>query len=465
VVEYKDGFTLRSRDKRNELKLQASAQLDSRFYMGESVAPHSFDIRRARFDFNAKLLEFMSIRLQAALEDNPYIRNAILDLKACDAFHFRVGQMKVPFSSEWLTLDNQVNFLERAAAEPIYPFFDRGAMIWGDLAGQAVTYNLGIYNGNGVDLDGNKGDIDGSKDVAGRFFLQPFRNAGLAAIEGIYLVGQGTHGLMSVPTRRFETRGMATPNYESLAWRWRTEQVIGTNGRNTDSVAAEVGSKSRLGAELHYLYGPFALSLEWAVVRYKDITIYHDFYQGSKRLMHEAVARHNGGIHSASAWASLFLTGEKKTLDNFGWRQPTPKSQLAPGSAGTGAWELLGRFSATIANEALFDKDTKTSGYKASALGLSGTAASGEGGSVTPAVLEGAQRLYEVTGGVNWTLNYHARWQLNYTYLWAPRFEDGGEKEKGGIISGGNSELWDATVKNRMVKSEHSLGLRIIFRI
>ena len=37
--------------------------------------------------------------------------------------------MKVPFSSSWATLDNNVNFIERASSTPVYPFFDRGIVL------------------------------------------------------------------------------------------------------------------------------------------------------------------------------------------------------------------------------------------------------------------------------------------------------------------------------------------------
>ncbi|MBI5528529.1 MAG: hypothetical protein HY897_19525 [Deltaproteobacteria bacterium] len=107
---YKDGFILKTADGKNELKLGASVQLDSRFYL-DGPPPDSFDIRRARLDFNSKHYGILSVRIQAAMEDNPYIRNALVDIGPCDAFHLRVGQMKVPFSSAWLAFDNQVDFI------------------------------------------------------------------------------------------------------------------------------------------------------------------------------------------------------------------------------------------------------------------------------------------------------------------------------------------------------------------
>lgn len=460
---YQDAFLLRTSDHRHELRLGASAHLDSRFHFGDSVSPHSFDIRRARIDFIVRLFgDLMDMRIQAALEDNPYIRNAYLDIKVHEVFHVAAGQMKVPFSTQWLTFDNQVNFMERGTNRPFYPFFDRGVMVWGEVLRKTVTYNLGVFTGAGVDLDATRGDVDRFKDLSWRLFLQPLRNAGVPGLAGLYVVGQGTWGLMSQPTRRFETAGLSTVNYESLIWRWRTEQVFGDNGRNRDVLAATVGSRERYGAELIYLYGPFTFLAEWDMVRYRDIAIYHDFWQGSKRLKHDPVLARDGDMHHLSIWASWFVTGEQKTVNNFGFKQPKPLRSV--GEGGWGALEVLARFSATFTDRSLFDT-IKVKAFKPDDfVGPDGTSslagpAPGQGATLNAAVLEGAHRLYEVTAGLNWTLNAHARLQMNYMYLWDP--EDG----PSGIVSAGRSDLNDLTKKNRLVKSEHTFGLRLIFKI
>lgn len=472
---YQDGFILRTLDRRFELKPQASGQLDTRGYFGDSVAPTSFDIRRARLDFNGKAFgDLLTVRIQAALEDNPYVRNALADLRVVDAFHVRVGQMKVPFSSSWLSFDNQVDFMERSTSEPLYPFFDRGVLLWGNLLDQTISYNLGTFTGVGVDLDASKGDIDTPKDLAWRIFAQPFKLLGVPWIERLYLAGQGTWGIGSTPTRRFETRGLTAPDYESQVWRWRTEQVLGDNGRNRDVIAGTVGARTRFGAEAHYQLGALTLSSEWAMLRYSGVRIFHDFWQGSKRLKHEPVRTSDGSpfvregnIHNLSLWAGYFVTGEKKTLDNFGWRQPTPSKPLALDGSGLGALEVLGRISATYTDQQLFDT-ARVAAYQGSDFASSGDAALkgpavGEGASVTAAVLDGAPQFYEATAGVNWMLSYNARVMLNYTFQWAPAFD--ADQKSGGIVSAASSELSDATLKNKQVGSEHFVGLRFIFRI
>lgn len=458
---FRDAFTWRTADGENQLRLGAAAHFDARLHLADSVAPSSFDIRRARLDAQVALHGWMEMRIQAALENDPYIRNAWLDMEllGSDAFHLRVGQMKVPFSTEWLTLDNQVNFVERASSSPVYPFFDRGVMAWGAAAAGRLTWQAGAFTGAGVDVDATKGDVDDHKDVVGRLFWQPFRGRG-GILEGLYLAGQGTWGGQSVPTTRYEQGGLVAANYESKVWRWRTEQVIGSTGRTTDAIAGEVDSRARWGLEAHLLRGPFTVSAEYLAVDWDDISIWHDYSVGSSRLLREPVVARSGGARSLSLWGSWFLTGERKRVDAWGWRQPDPKRPWAPGEGGGGAWELLARVSVTRTDDRLFDR-VRVQGYTAQDLPDPELPTPGAGAAVTASVLDGAPTLREATLGLGWTANHNLRVQLGVTSLWAPDFAGG----RGGIVSGGNSSLADGEEKNRQVEHELTVALRFIFRI
>ena len=320
-------------------------------------------------------------------------------------------------------------------------------------------YNLGVFNGAGVDVDYTKSDIDDHKDVAWRLFLQPFRG-GSKALDGLYVVLQGTYGLTSAPTRRFETRGLAAANCESQVWRWRTEQVIGTDGRNTDQISGEIASRVRWGGELTYKRGAFSASAEWARVEWDDIEIFHDYYQGASRLKHDPVMVRDGGVDNLSVWASWFISGEEKSYDNFGWRQPSPNNPWGPGLTGNGAWELLARYSVTETDNRLFDT-TKVRGFTAADFTGTPPPTPGDGSSVTAAVMQGATTVNEVSLGLNWTMNYNFRVLCTYTYLWSPEYVAG----RSGIVSAGSSDLADPTNKNKLVEMEHMIALRFIFRL
>ncbi|HSL19765.1 MAG TPA: porin [Methylomirabilota bacterium] len=453
---FKNGFTFATADGKDSLRVAASFHLDLRTFGGDSEAPTSFDIRRARIDLRGRLRGWMSYRIQASFENEPYIRNAWVDLKLDDALHVTVGQMKVPFSTSWMTFDNQVNFVERGTAAPVYPFFDRGVTLWGEIADRRLTYQLGAFTGTGVDLDSPRGDIDDHKDATLRLFAQPFRKSA-GALEGLYVVGQGTYGPQSVATKRFESGGLTGADFASRLWRWRLEQVIGSNGRSSDIVTAEIGSRNRWGFEAHWLHGPVTASLEVLELQYDDVEIYHDYLQGSTLLIREPLLSRDGSVRSSSLWLSWFVTGEGKSVDAFGWRQPDPKRPFSPGKGGIGAWELLARISTTTTDLRLFDS-VVVPGFTAADLDGSAVPV-GEGESVRAAVLDGAAEVWEATLGVNWTVNSNLRFQLNLTSMWVPDPET-----NGGILSAANSGLADPALRNRKVDDVLSAALRLIFR-
>ncbi len=93
---FRDGFEFKSADGSNLLRIGASFHLDARAFFGDSVAPSSFDIRRARIDLRGQLRRWMTYRIKAAMENEPHIRNAWLDLGWSDAFHLRAGRHEGP---------------------------------------------------------------------------------------------------------------------------------------------------------------------------------------------------------------------------------------------------------------------------------------------------------------------------------------------------------------------------------
>jgi len=417
VAYWKNAFTLSTPDEAYWLKIRGNVHLDSRFYGANSANPSNFDIRRARIDLQGQFYKFIQMRLQAEFADNPYIRNAYVDFAFRDWLHLRPGQMKPPFSTSWWTLDNNVNFIERGAGTPIYPFFDRGFWIWGDLFEKSVTYNLSVWTGAGMDLDYQRGDIDDHKDFIGRLFLAPFITLkDYSFLQNTYVCVEGSYGMQSIPTTRFETKGYRAAVYDDLYWTWETQ----------NPGYGEIGGRNRWGAEFHYIYGPFSVSTEYLVAEYKDIDVF-DKKDGAL-----VIPNAYGKVKSWSTWVSFFLTGESKTLSNEGWRQPNPRNDFDPFHfKGLGAWEVLVRYTHTKTDEDLF----QTTSF----------------GGKDYRILAGADDVYEYTAGVNWTWNALVRWQFNYVHLDATGegIQTGDKNYKEGI---------------KKVKNEDQYAFRMIFR-
>ena len=462
---YNDDFILETEDGDFQLRIRGNLHVDSRVFHSENRgAPHTIDIRRARFDFQGRLYNHFTFRLQSEFQGTPYIRNAWADVELHPAFHVRLGQMKVPFSTSWATLDNNVNFVERGAARPAFPFFDVGAVAWGELWDASVVYSLGVFNSAGTELQAPAGDGDDHKELVARLFLQPFRGTESAAIRGLYLVFGGTTGHMSGPSP-LETGGYQAADFGSAIWRWRTEQVLGTDGRVTDRTAAEIESRYRMGAELHYLRGPFVFSSEYLETRYRDVALYQDFYVGSSRTVHKQIQRGDGAVHSWSTWVSLYLTGESKRLENSGWRTARPGTTV--GSDGPGAWEVLARYSRTWTDRALFTP-VRVTGLVQGSPDLPGDytgTTPGAGNSVAAAILDGAHDAHELTVGLNWSVNPMVRIQLNDVFIWAPQNDRTGDGQNDNFFaSGARSSQTDSNKKSRKTGWENAVMLRFILK-
>ncbi|MDY6989966.1 MAG: porin [Thermodesulfobacteriota bacterium] len=409
---WKNDFFLSTANEDFWMKIRGNLHFDTKFYGGNSHNPSEFDVRRARMDFQGMWYQYIYFRVQGEFADSPYIRNAWADYGFRDWLHMRAGQMKPPFSTSWWTTDNNVNFLERGVSTPLTPYFDRGWWLWGDILEKTLCWNLSVFTGAGMELDAKKGDVDDHKDYVGRLFYTPFKHQKGSALQGLHLCLEGSIGRQSVPTDRFEKKGYGSAVRDDKFWTWETESP----GNGT------IGSRDRWGAELHYIAGPFTLSSEYLVTAYDDIEVFAPDGHG--------VINDDGRISSWSTWASYFFTGEKKRVSNFGWKQPSPKTNFDPlRLKGIGAWEVLARYTLTKTSDSLFDT------YRYADQDYR--------------ILKGADRVDEYTLGLAWTWNPLVRWQLNYVHL-----------NGSGIQSGSSSN----PAGTSRIDNEDMVGLRMIFK-
>ncbi len=396
---WKNDFFLSTPDENFWMKIRGNLHCDTKLYGGNSNNPTHFDIRRARFDFQGMWYQYIYFRCQAEFADKPYARNFWADYKFRDWLHLRAGQMKPPFSTSWWTTDNNVHFLERGVSTPISPYFDRGFWVWGDVVDKTLTWNLGAFTGAGMDYDYNKGDVDDHKDYVARLFYTPFKNQEGSVLQGLNLCLEATTGRESVATSRFEGRGYGAAVKDDKFWTWDT------------TVTGSIESRNRWGAEVHYIGGPFSLSSEYLVTKWNDIEV-------------SGGATEDGDITSWSTWVSYFVNGEQKRVSNFGWKMPNPRENFdLVHLKGTGAWEILARYTKTVTDDNLFDSG----------------------------ILKGADTVDEYTVGLSWTWNPMVRWQLNYVHLHGNR---------DGIRTGTSDNVGETGY----VDDEDMVGLRMIFK-
>ena len=105
-----------------ELKLSGRIQLqhfyNNRFRTADSITYHGFRIRRGRFQVDAKLTSFFTVKFQIEARDNlPRLKDAEGRLKLFKNYYFRFGQFKIPvWREEFKRSSSDLILVERSAA-------------------------------------------------------------------------------------------------------------------------------------------------------------------------------------------------------------------------------------------------------------------------------------------------------------------------------------------------------------
>ena len=166
---------------------------------------NTFEIRRARLIFDGKLGDTIGYLIQ--IEGvKPQLLDARLDFKPLPQFGVSIGQFKIPFSTESITSDNLLPFIERSTVVNSFaPGRDNGSIgrdIGLQFSGKVLhgknvdrlEYFVALFNGNGINVK----DDNHYKDTAARVVLRPLRQ--LALMANYY---NGATGVQQLSKERF----------------------------------------------------------------------------------------------------------------------------------------------------------------------------------------------------------------------------------------------------------------------
>lgn len=162
--------------------VRAGILVQSRFDLAitpEATAPAdevrpSFLVRAVRPQLRGWLLDPMfRFFVQPELATpTPRLLDLELELVPHEAIGLKVGQFLTPFSRTYTTPVPKLLFPEFAAANDFFRADrDTGAMLEGNPFGGVLEYELGVFDGNGIDEGGND---DGKVMVVGRLAVHPF---------------------------------------------------------------------------------------------------------------------------------------------------------------------------------------------------------------------------------------------------------------------------------------------------
>jgi phosphate-selective porin OprO and OprP len=272
------GFALSSADGAFQLKLRGLVQLDARRHFDTSdpalTDKDTFVVRRIRPIVAGTILGLVDFLISPDFGNNQVVvTDAYLDTHPAPWLRLRAGKFKPPVGLERLQADNAVVFIERALDSNLTAQREVGLQLWGDIAGGAVRYELGIYNGvpDGTLLDT---DSNHAKSYAGRLFLRPFQ---LEALKGLGDLGVGiafsTGNEKGSPAL---TNGAASntwlPSFKSAGQNTIYTYVTNTTDPATSAAQTVFALKrhTRVNPQLYYYYAGVGLLAEW-VREYQEL--------------------------------------------------------------------------------------------------------------------------------------------------------------------------------------------------
>ncbi|MEY4768204.1 MAG: hypothetical protein RL637_843 [Pseudomonadota bacterium] len=376
------------------VRLRGSIQGDSRFFIddnrdlkgvNQSLVTNRFELKQARIWVEGRFWKYNDFKLMPDFgAGGTILADAYVDVHYFPFASLNIGKQKTPISLERLQGDSDGLFLERAYPTYLSSNRDVGVKLHGSFAAPGgkydyaspidfknfFTYELGIFNGGGDDgaKDADKENED-NKEVAGRLWLHPFQNQGIAALEGL---GVGVAGSWEIPKKNATT---VKPLKSAIGQNTFVDytKVVSTAPIDPKTGTAYTvqanGEHYRIYPQAYWYYGAYGLLGEyvWSSQKLSG--------DGGK----SAITQTN------RAWqiqASYVLTGEDNTFQSV-----KPKLPFDPLNGNWGALQLAARWS-----ELAIDNET----FKL----------------IDPKQSISAARSWAV--GANWVLNQNVRLMADY---------------------------------------------------
>jgi phosphate-selective porin OprO and OprP len=318
VTAGKEGYSLRSAEGDFQVKFRGYIQADGRFVGDNDTTsgPTTFALRRVRPVLEATAFRIFDFKLMPDFgQGQAVLYDAYADARFAPWLKLRIGKYKPQFGLERLQSATELTFVERGAPTNIAPNRDLGASLYGDLAGERLSYAIGVFNGV---VDGGNADLDdkSGKDVLARVFALPFANASSDALKGLgagFAVTSGSqHGTITAPD---------LPTYKTAAqqthFRYRSDGTI-------EGTTVADGAHWRIGPQGYYYVGPVGFLSE--------------YYVSSQRVRRNT----DSDDVQTRAWqisGVYALTGEKES-----YRGITPRQNFDRSKGTWGGLELTARY-------------------------------------------------------------------------------------------------------------------------
>jgi phosphate-selective porin OprO/OprP len=266
----------------------------------------------------------------------------------------------VPIGLEWLQSDSTLALVERSLATDLVPYRDLGLMLWGEVAGGTLCYQLAILNGAPDSANGPDVEAESDKDYVGRIFVRPLRPTRIGELANLGFGAAGSYGNV-----RGTAAGSGLPTYHSTG-----QQAIFAYLNDPMGPVVAAGARWRVTPQMYFYIGPVGLLVEYVV--------------SSQRVQRLETA---ADIQNR-AWnltASFVLT-----LEHAAYEGVIPQHPVDLRHKNFGAFELTGRYSELRLDPGAFPMYAD------------------------PAV--SVRSAHELAGSLNWYLTDYVRIMLSYEH-------------------------------------------------
>jgi phosphate-selective porin OprO/OprP len=373
------GFSLRSADGKNTLRLRGTLHLDGRYLDGTDPGGvvDSFQATRVRPTFEGTFAGIFDYKFMPDFgQGRTVIQDAYVNARFNPAAQLMFGKFKSPVGLERLQSANDMKWVQRAYPTGLVPNRDIGFQLGGDVGEGRFAYQLAYLNGSN---DGSSSetftdaDINDDKEYALRLFAHPFAESDSFALRGLGIGIAGTWTDQTGNSLQPLLPSFRTPGQSTF---FRFRQFSTTAGAPAGTIAD--GERTRLAPQLYYYVGSFGLLGEYTEVS-----------QDVSRVVATGIRE---GAVETDAWqfaVSYFLTGEEASFRGY-----QPKTRFSLEDNTWGAFELKARVqSLSVGDEAFAGgadsfADPLASASQADSWGL----------------------------GLNWYLNENVKWLLDYEH-------------------------------------------------
>ncbi len=184
------GFSLRSADGKNQIRLRGTLHLDGRYLPDDDHGViDTFQATRVRPTIEGTFAGIYDFKFMPDFgQGRTVIQDAYVTARFNPAGQLTLGKFKSPVGLERLQSANDMKWVQRGYPTSLAPNRDIGVQLGGDLGGGRFSYQAAFLNGSN---DGSSSetfadtDINDDKEYALRLFAHPFAESDSFAIRGL----------------------------------------------------------------------------------------------------------------------------------------------------------------------------------------------------------------------------------------------------------------------------------------